>query len=202
MASYALIAAATASESGDGTRRGLRVTLSPCIPKRSTARCQQLNPSMVAVAGFFRRANNPPRTADTTSAFRRIVQRLWLGDGNPSEVSISLNEPMTKVGRNFWLSIIMVLDFASNKPVPRRSRRLQTARSSSWGGSPRTPSIVSPATGGVVKRRKSLERLIDLTKCLCFRRHLCRCLRGETSGDVLTPSIYALRPSMAGTRSL
>src|SRR5580704_15539630 len=73
--------------------------------------CQDRNSSTVSVYRLHASSSdsNPPRTAATTSALRRITQRLVPGAGKSAIVSGEPSGPMTYLTLGRWGSVISTL---------------------------------------------------------------------------------------------
>src|SRR5262245_66643003 len=91
--------------------RSRRVASSPARPCWSIEACQERNSSTVSVyrAQASSSDKRPPRTAATTSAFRRMTQRLVDGGGKSAIVSGLPSGPMTYLTLGRWGSFIGTL---------------------------------------------------------------------------------------------
>src|SRR5262245_13028857 len=89
----------------------MRVVRNPARPCWSIEACQERNSSTVSVyrAQASSSDKRPPRTAATTSAFRRMTQRLVVVGGKSAIVSGLPSGPMTYLTLGRWGSFIGIL---------------------------------------------------------------------------------------------
>src|SRR4029078_9314697 len=89
----------------------MRVVRRPARPCWSIEYCHDRNSWTVRLsrAHASSRDNRPPRTAATTSAFRRMTQRLVVGGGKSAMVSGLPSGPITYLTLGRWVSVIGTL---------------------------------------------------------------------------------------------
>src|SRR6187399_1311219 len=89
----------------------MRVVRKPARPCWSIEYCQDRNSSTVSVyrAQASSSESRPPRTAATTSALRRMTQRLVPGAGRSAIVSGLPSGPITYLTLGRWGSVIDIL---------------------------------------------------------------------------------------------